>query len=78
LATDIENSREFLKKNYGNVLENNSGWMSAITRWYDEGYNYKENYLPLVESITYEDVQALAQKILEDNNYAKVIMRPAK
>jgi predicted Zn-dependent peptidase len=52
--------------------------MSAITRWYDEGYNYKENYLPLVESITYEDVQALAKKILEDNNYAKVIMRPAK
>ena len=78
LATDIENSREFLKKNYGNVLENNSGWMSAITRWYDEGYNYKENYLPLVESITYEDIQALAKKILEDNNYAKVIMRPAK
>ena len=78
LATDIENSREFLKKNYGNVLEQNGGWMSAVTRWYEEGYNYKENYLQLVESITYEDVQALAQKILEDNNYAKVIMRPAK
>ena len=78
LASDIENSREFLKKNYGNVLENNGGWMSAITRWYEENYNYKEGYLPLVESITYEDVKAFAQKLLEDGNYTKVIMRPAR
>ena len=78
LADDIEKSREFLKKNYGNVLEQNSGWMSAITRWYEENYNYKENYLGLVESITYDDVKAMAAKILADGNYTKVIMRPAK
>ena len=78
LADDIEKSREFLKKNYGNVLEQNGGWMSAITRWYEEGYNYKENYLQLVESVTYEDVKALAAKILADGNFTKVMMRPAK
>ncbi|MBO5831022.1 MAG: insulinase family protein [Alistipes sp.] len=78
LADDIEKSREFLKKNYNNVLENNGGWMSAITRWYDEGYDYKAEYLPLVESITYDDVKAMAAKVLADGNFAKVIMRPAK
>ena len=78
LASDIENSREFLRKNYNNVLEQNGGWMSAITRWYEEGYNYKEGYLKLVESITYEDVKAMAAKVLEDGNYTKVIMRPAR
>ena len=78
LADDIEKAREFLKKNYGNVLEQNGGWMSAITRWYEEGYNYKENYLSLVESITYDDIKALAAKLLADGNYTKVMMRPAK
>ena len=78
IAEDIEKSREFLRKNYNNVLESNGGWMSAITRWYEEGYNYKEEYLNLVNGVTYDDVKAMAAKILEDNNYTKVIMRPAK
>ena len=76
LADDIAKSKEFLQKNYANVLENNSGWMSAITRWYEEGYNYKEEYLGILESITLEDIQAMAQKMLQDNNRTLVIMRP--
>ncbi len=76
LADDVAKSKEFLQKNYANVLENNSGWMSAINRWYEEGYNYKEEYLGILESITLEDVQAMAQKILNDNNRTLVIMRP--
>ena len=76
LAEDVAKSKEFLQKNYANVLENNSGWMSAITRWYEEGYNYKDEYLGILESITLEDIQAMAQKILNDNNRTLVIMRP--
>ena len=75
---DIDKAREFLKKNYNNVLENNSGWMSAITRWYEEGYNYKEDYLKMLESVTYDDVKAMAEKVLADGNFTKVMMRPAK
>ena len=78
LADDIAKSKEFLQKNYGNVLENNSGWMSAIERWYEEGYNYKEEYLGILESITLEDVQAMAQKMLEDGNRTLVVMRPER
>ena len=76
LAEDIAKSKEFLQKNYSNVLENNSGWMSAINRWYDEGYNYKEEYLGILESVTLDDVKAMAQKILNDNNKTLVVMRP--
>ncbi len=76
LAEDVAKSKEFLQKNYANVLENNSGWMSAITRWYEERYNYKEEYLGILESITLEDIQAMAQKMLQDNNRTLVIMRP--
>ena len=76
LAEDVAKSKEFLQKNYNNVLENNSGWMSAIERWYEEGYNFKEEYLGVVESVTLDDVKAIAAKILEDNNRTLVVMRP--
>ena len=76
LADDVAKSKEFLQKNYANVLENNSGWMSAIDRWYEEGYNYKEEYLKILESVGAEDVKALAERILKDNNRTLVIMRP--
>jgi len=76
LADDVAKSKEFLQKNYGNVLENNSGWMSAITRWYEEGYNYKEQYLGILESTTLDDVKAFAQQMLKDGNRTLVVMRP--
>ena len=76
LADDVAKSKEFLQKNYNNVLENNGGWMSAITRWYEEGYNYKEEYLGVLESVTLEDVKAFAAKMLEDGNRTLVVMRP--
>ena len=76
LAEDVAKAKEFLQKNYRNVLENNGGWMSAITRWYEEGYNYKEEYLGILESVTTDDVKAMAAKLLEDGNRALVLMRP--
>jgi zinc protease len=76
LADDVAKAKEFLQKNYANVLENNSGWASAIDRWYEEGYNYKDEYLNILESVTLEDIQALAQQLLKDNNRTLVVMRP--
>ncbi|MBO7186701.1 MAG: insulinase family protein [Alistipes sp.] len=76
LADDVAKAKEFLQKNYANVLENNSGWISAITRWYDEGYNYKEEYLDILASITLDDIKAFAAQLLEDNNRTLVVMRP--
>ena len=76
LADDVAKSKEFLQKNYNNVLENNGGWMSAITRWYEEGYNFKEEYLGVLESVTLDDVKAFAQKMLDDGNRTLVVMRP--
>jgi zinc protease len=64
LADDVAKAKEFLQKNYANVLDNNSGWVSAITRWYEEGYNYKEEYLGILQSVTLDDIKAFAAKIL--------------
>ena len=76
LADDIAKAKEFLHKNHANVFENNSGWMSAIDRWYEEGYNAKEEYLSILESVTLDDIKALAAKMLEDGNRTLVVMRP--
>ena len=76
LADDVAKAKEFLQKNYNNVLENNGGWMSAIDRWYEEGYNYKEEYLGVLESVTLDDIKAFAQKMLDDGNRTLVVMRP--
>ena len=78
LADDIAKSKEFLQKNYKNVLENNGGWISAIFRYYDEGYNYKDEYLGILESVTIDDVKAFAQKLLDDGNRTLVVMRPER
>ena len=76
MADDVAKAKEFLQKNYHNVLENNGGWMSAITRWYEEGYNYKEEYLGILESVTVDDVKAFAAQLLKDGNRTLVVMRP--
>ena len=76
LTEDIAKSKEFLQKNYNNVLESNYGWISAISRYYDEGYNYKDEYLGILESVTADDVKAFAQKLLNDGNRTLVVMRP--
>lgn len=77
LAEDIAKTKEFLVKNYNNTLEKNAGWISAINRWYDEGYDFKADYLKTLESVDADAVKALAAKILNDNNKNLVIMRPA-
>lgn len=76
LAEDITKSKEFLQKDYHNLLETNMGWMYAMILWKEEGYNYKDEYLGILNDITAEDIKALAQRILADDNRTLVVMRP--
>lgn len=75
---DIEKTREYLFKSWKNSLEQNAGWMNYIQQKYGSGLNYLTNYELEVANITNEDVQAMAQKLLDDGNLVKVIMRPEK
>ena len=75
---DIEKTREFLAKNWQNTLEQNGGWMSYIQAKYGSGLDYLGEYEQTLKSMTNEDVQALARKILDDKNLVQVIMRPEK
>jgi len=75
-AEDIEKTREYLLKEHKNNLEQNGPWMSYLKRYYETQVDYVNGYDEVLNSITYDDVKALARKILEDGNIVKVIMRP--
>ena len=52
--------------------------MNWLFRYYFEGEDTYTGYLELVESITKEDIQQLAQYIIAQGNFIEVSMVPAE
>ena len=77
-SEDIEKTREFMLKSWKNSLEQNASWMNYLNSKYGSGLDYLADYEQVLKSLTNADVQAMAKKILADDNLVKVIMRPAK
>lgn len=77
-AEDIEKTREFLLKHYKGSLELNNEWLSYLIENNTTGLDYVNDYEKTINSITVEDVKAMAGQILSSGNVAKVIMRPEK
>lgn len=76
-SEDIEKTREYLAKQWKNSLEQNGSWMRYMLQYYADGNDYLADYETALRSITAADVQALAKKVLADNNLVRVVMRPA-
>ncbi|MEE1098937.1 MAG: insulinase family protein, partial [Alistipes sp.] len=76
LAEDIEKTREFLAKDHRNNLEQNGSWISYLNRYYSYKTDWVNGYEEALQAITYDDVKALAEKVLSSGNVLKVIMRP--
>ena len=76
LTEDIEKTRQYLLKEWKNRIENNGNWLGFIDSFYYRGIDRISNYEKAVKSVTNADVQALAKKILADNNMTYVVMRP--
>ena len=76
-SEDIEKTREFLAKQWKNSLEQNGSWIPYLLDYDLLGFDYLTDYEAALRSMTGADVQALAKKILDDNNLVQVVMRPA-
>ncbi len=76
-SEDIEKTREYLAKQWKNSLEQNGSWMGYIQALDTDGNDYLADYEQTLRTMTDADVQALAKKVLEDNNLVQVVMRPA-
>ena len=55
-----------------------AGWVHYIEAKYGPGLEYLKDCEQVIRSLTNADVQAMAKKVLGDNNLVKVVMRPAK
>jgi zinc protease len=78
LKEDMDKTREYENKNYTKSIEQNSWWSQAIYNYYKYDINFVKEYLDAVNSVTADDVKALAKQILADGNLVKVVMRPEK
>lgn len=67
---------ENFKKNIPETRLNNSYWMSNISQYYDYGIDYDAEYEAAVNSVTPEDVKAVLQAVLAQNNLIEITSAP--
>ena len=77
-ADDVEKTRKYLLKEYENQIQSNSNWVDWLDEYNYRGVDFATEYKKAVESLTYDDLKALAAKVLADNNMAYIVMRPEK
>ena len=67
---------ENFKKNIPESRISNSYWMSNISEYLDHGYDYDAEYEAAVNSVTPEDVKAVLQAVLAQNNLIEITSAP--
>ena len=77
-ADDVEKVRKYLLKEYENQIQSNDNWVDWLDQCNYRNINFAVEYKKAVEELTYDDVKALAAKVLADNNMAYIVMRPEK
>ena len=61
-AKDINDSREYLVKQFKNTLENNGTWFGLIDDYNRHKQNLLADYEKTLNSITYDEIRDLAKK----------------
>ncbi len=72
----MSKSREFMLKDFDNSLEKNNSWSNYIHESYTYGYNTPAEGRAIIESVTIDEVKAMMQTILDNDNMTKVMMLP--
>jgi hypothetical protein len=75
---DLAKIKEYLLKTHTDSIRQNGNWMSWIRSVQNTGVDYVTGYNEVVESITAEDIKAIAAKVLADNNKLMFFMKPAE
>ena len=67
---------ENFKKNLPESRINNSYWMSNLSHYYEYGEDYDAEYEAAINTVTPEDVKAVLQAILAQNNLIEITSSP--
>ncbi|MDR1879770.1 MAG: insulinase family protein [Tannerellaceae bacterium] len=74
---DFKKTKDNLQKRHAENLQENSYWLGMLDQYYYyNGMDFHTQYLPTLEAITPEQVQAFAGAFLGQGNSIEVVMEP--
>ena len=75
-AEEMSMALENLKKNIPESRISNSYWQSALELNLDFGIDYDAEYEAALNSVTAEDIKALLQAVLTQDNFIQIVLAP--
>jgi zinc protease len=72
MAMALEN----LKKNIPESRISNSYWQSALELNLEHGIDYDTEYEAALNAVTAEDIKALLQAVLAQDNFIQIVLAP--
>ena len=77
-ADKLVKVKEYLLKNHGDQLKQNSYWLGQINSWRKWGLDFHTDYEKVVNAQTPESIAAFVKEVLKAGHNAEVIMMPAE
>ena len=77
-ADKLAKVKEYLLKNHGDQLKQNSYWLGQINSWRKFGIDFHTDYEKVVNAQTPESIAAFVKQVLKAGHQAEVIMMPAE
>jgi zinc protease len=77
-ADKLSKVAENLKKNIPEQRISNGYWMSVLTIWENDKYDYDKQYEEAVAQINAENVLSVLKSIVNSGNFVEIMMSPAK
>ena len=72
----LQKVKEYMLKNHGDQLKQNSYWLSQINNWRKYGVDFHTDYEKTVEAMTPESLSAFVKEVLKAGNEAEIVMLP--
>ncbi len=77
-ADKLVKVKEYMLKNHGDQLKQNSYWLGRINTWRKWNLDFHTAYEQVVNAQTVETISAFAKELLKAGNRAEIIMLPAE
>ncbi|MBQ1626141.1 MAG: insulinase family protein, partial [Prevotella sp.] len=74
----LQKVKEYLLKNHGDQLKQNSYWLNQINNWRKFGVDFHTDYEKIVNAQTVESISAFVKELLKAGNHAEISMMPAE
>ena len=77
-ADKLAKVKEYMLKNHGDQLKQNSYWLGQINTWRKYGLDFHTDYEKVVNAQTPESIAAFIKEVVKANNRAEVVMMPGE